>query len=416
MGKEEDKKHLKKLVEKAKDGFAFGLCLAKTAGHPSIEYSGTKSPDALEKNAKAAAGGTKTGRGTLSLDKGKVVFTFLDKPPTGAFKAIKSFFAASGVTAKIALVGPDGKMLDDEAAVAEKAKLTVDFQRMAAALGAVKTGLENMQAQINGLTDRMMAAVQAKDPDIEAIRDVFLDLEQLDKLARRIPPQGQPQQTAPGTTGNSSQNTAVTPPSPVALAEEFKKSLESLRRKASDSNGLGKTITTLTEGFKKAFGEKPVNFKQLQTIADTAKKLDADTVNDNPATRTDAEKLVVVDGDWAKAVDTAGKELGKLRGKINEAVAGMPGAAKVDSAFGNLSTTLDRLAKALAGAIRAGNGKSGVDARKAADNALKTADQVARILAADPILSKIDDNPFEKTKVVATLSTTIEKMRQELAA
>ncbi len=113
---EEAKKHLKKLVETAKKEPAFGFCLPKAEGQPVIEFSKTKEPRRARKTRQGKCRGNQDWAGKITLVSGKIHFNFSTEVPSGALKKIKSHFAWAGVTAKLAIVGPNGVIEDDEGA------------------------------------------------------------------------------------------------------------------------------------------------------------------------------------------------------------------------------------------------------------------------------------------------------------
>ncbi len=413
---EEAKKHLKKLVETAKKEPAFGFCLPKAEGQPVIEFSKTKEPAALEKLAKASAGGTKTGAGKITLVSGKIHFNFSTEVPSGALKKIKSHFAWAGVTAKLAIVGPNGVIEDDEGAggpggsvpgdQTAKAELTKAFQNMAAALKSHPTGAPNVQGRIDVLTNEMMAQLQAKEFDPNAARAVFGKLQLLDREARTTPP---PRPSSPPPSGSPSGS-----PSPAQVIEDFKKVVAEIKLRGETEPQFVKAAEVLSNDFKKAMGQKPPDIAAAQSVLQKAQKI-ANTPK--PKKEVTSESFIKIDNAWAGAVKSATGELDKLRSAILSAAAGLPGLKKVDDVFGRLRAQLEDLSGALTEAIQKGNGTSGPEARKAADEALKTANAVANVLDKDPILSKIDEAPFgASTKFKATLSKTIEELRSDLAA
>jgi len=409
---EEAKKHLKKLVETAKKEPAFGFCLPKAEGQPVIEFSKTKEPAALEKLAKASAGGTKTGAGKITLVSGKIFFNFSTEVPSGALKKIKAHFSWAGVTAKVAIVGPNGAIEDDGGAggpggsapgdQTAKAELTKAFQNMAAALKSHPTGAPNVQGRIDVLTNEMMTQLQAKEFDPNAARAVFGKLQLLDREARSTPP---PRPSSPPPSGS---------PSPTQVIEDFKKIVAEIKQRGETEPQYVKAAEVLSNDFKKAMGQKPPDIAGAQAVLLKAQKL---ANAPKPKKEVTSESFMKIDNAWTGAVKDAAGELDKLRSAILSAAAGLPGLTKVDDAFSRLRSQLGDLSGALAEAIRKGNGTSGPEARKAADEALKTADAVARVLDKDPILSKIDEAPFgASTKFKATLSRTIEELRSDLAA
>ncbi len=407
---EEAKKHLKKLVETAKKEPAFGFCLPKAEGQPVIEFSKTKEPTVLEKLAKANAGGTKTGAGKITLVSGKIFFNFSTEVPSGALKKIKAHFSWAGVTAKVAIVGPNGVIEDDEMAggatgaadAAAKAELTSTFQNMAAALLTHPTGAPNVKGRIDGLTAELMAQLKAPTFDAGAARAVIGKLQALDREVRSTPP---PRPSSPPPSGS---------PSPTQVIEDFKKIVAEIKERGETEPQYVKAAEVLSNDFKKAMGQKPPDMAAAQAVLLKAQKLANAPI---PKKEVTSESFMKIDNAWTGAVKDATGELDKLRSAILSAATGLPGLKKVDDTFNRLKSQLGDLSGALAEAIRKGNGTSGSEARKAADEALKTADAVARVLNNDPILSKIDEAPFgASTKFKATLSKTIEELRSDLAA
>ncbi len=259
-----------------------------------------------------------------------------------------------------------------------------------------------MQGRIDNLTAEMMTQLQAKEFDPNAARAVFGKLQLLDREARTTPP---PRPSSPPPSGS---------PSPTQVIEDFKKIVAEIKERGETEPQFAKAAEVLSNDFKKAMGQKPPDVAGAQAVLLKAQKL---ANAPKPKKEVNSESFMKIDNAWTGAVKDAAGELDKLRSAILSAATGLPGLKKVDDTFNRLKSQLGDLSGALAEAIRKGNGTSGHEARKAADEALKTADAVARVLDNDPILSKIDEAPFgASTKFKTTLSNTIEELRSDLAA
>lgn len=422
---DEAKKNLKKLVEKAKGGASFGICLGKDSGQqPFIAFSSSRGAAMLEKEAKAEIGGIKTGSGTLSVNGGKIYFHFQTEIPTGTLKAIKAHFSYAGVSQKVALVDKDNRIEDDDAPQpggdqAARSEITQGFQKLAAGLTGLATGLQDLPSQLDLLTREMQAQLTAPTFDPLAARQVFGKLQKLDQLARSTPPVAPPRPQSPPPQSPPSQGSGTPPPRPqsdnpvLAVTNEMKQALAGIKDLAGSSTDIAKAVSLLTDGFKKAVTQQPPDVQTAKSLVQQV----LDLAKSSGSGGSDEEKFDFAGSEWKRAVTEASNDLDRLKNKILGEAAGEPGIGKIETAFGKISATLKQLNDALTKVIsEESKGKSGPEARQVADKAIKTADQVATILTRDPILSRIDDNPFEKTTVVATLKGSIERLRQSLAA
>ncbi|MEP1354048.1 MAG: hypothetical protein ABJX32_04065 [Tateyamaria sp.] len=205
-----------------------------------------------------------------------------------------------------------------------------------------------------------------------------------------------------------------------------------------DATGeIRKSFDTLMQGARQASASDPKRIKQLDGLrqlfdravegdppdVDGAKNLVAAvrkfafTADDKGDGSTIKKNLIKSDNNWNKAIGAARKEVSKLEKEVKTACADLPGAARLDGAFKNLTSAIDSLEKALGGPLVAG---TATDDPKVHDQAKKKAmgavDQVQKVLGSSPLFKNLDDNPFIKVQATKLLTVTLASIKKDLAA
>ena len=121
--------------------------------------------------------------------------------------------------------------------------------------------------------------------------------------------------------------------------------------------------------------------------------------------------------EWAFARTTARAGLERLQAGLRGALKDHPQFATMDQAIGTLSRALagldDRLDDTLDAALNTADPGKQAEHKKAA---LAIIGEYQRVVDDDPLLVRMDDNPFMKVAVQAVLATQLAAMARELAA
>lgn len=120
---------------------------------------------------------------------------------------------------------------------------------------------------------------------------------------------------------------------------------------------------------------------------------------------------------WNEAAEGAIKELRKLRQAILNELAETGATGDATNALDNLEGKVGQIRKALMNLVKTGAESS--DSNERREHVLrvdKLAQQVGRLLKEDEVLTQIDDNPFVKVDVAASLGAAVLNLRKRLAA
>lgn len=121
--------------------------------------------------------------------------------------------------------------------------------------------------------------------------------------------------------------------------------------------------------------------------------------------------------EWSVARSTARSGLEKLQAGLRDALKDHPQFTAMDQAISRLSEAMagldDRLDDTLDAALNAADPGKQAEHRKAA---LGIIVEYQRVVDNDPLLVRMDDNPFMKVAVQAVLANQLASMARELAA
>ncbi len=121
--------------------------------------------------------------------------------------------------------------------------------------------------------------------------------------------------------------------------------------------------------------------------------------------------------EWAMARTKARADLERLQGGLRDALKGHPQFTAMDQGIGKLSEALagldDRLEDELDAALNTTDPAKLADSKKAA---LKIIAEYQVVVDSDPLLLRMDSNPFMKVAVQAVLANQLAAMARELAA
>ncbi|MEM9046429.1 MAG: hypothetical protein AAGC81_17230, partial [Pseudomonadota bacterium] len=409
--KEEVRKGLQKMIAGAKKGPSFGLALpGKSTDDPVIETSRIKKGEPLMKAAKKAAGGSKATYGKLSFQGGKVFFHCQIDPPPGLYRKIKDYFRRYDVNTKPALVNPNGQIEDDDMVQPE------DQTARQAALKAFnivakklidRFGTEpTLKSKVEPLIKSMQGLLAADPFDTAAASKLQ---QQLVTLAKTPAPTAAPAKPSANIT---------------KLTQIYQRTLPSLQALVKSDPSKGAAVRQLNDALKRALSAANPDEKAVADLVKQATQLlpkpsrkpaQAAPSESDPA--APAAKCSLAIDKWTRATRDANSELSALQKTISQACKGAPGASKVDKAFNGINSKLDRLQKALQtsldNAVRSGDAAS---QQKAARDTAKLASDASAMLKKDPILSKIDENPFRKVRAQAGLVTCLDEISRELVA
>lgn len=433
MGEPSTHDKLKEIIAMAKKNPNFGLALGKSAtDEPVILANMVKNPEALEKTAKQAAGGNRTGCGTLDFKGGALVLHFAADPPKGCMRVLKKHFKDNRITAKLVLVLPCGTVEDeyqyndDEqaptdaprgrersdadapppdpamlAAVEKAAKLMAIFDRTRPLLAEAAKAEPAKAAVIDKLQQAFDKAAAATPPDVAT----------MEKIAAAA----QQQLPKPKDGGEAAKLTGL-----------FKTVATGAMPHAKADPAIAKALRDQSAAFKAAIGTAPPDLAAAKAAIDalqaripkpakTAAAPPSRPPPDRPPPDTPDAPVKAAHGNWSRGFNAAGTEVGRLQAAIRAAAEGAAGIDKVDKAFGDLRKTLAQLDTAVTAALLPGIG-TGEATRiaKARKETIKLAGKVEKILGSHPILSKIDDNPFVPIRAAAGLRQSLAEMRRDL--
>lgn len=132
--------------------------------------------------------------------------------------------------------------------------------------------------------------------------------------------------------------------------------------------------------------------------------------NDDPAA-----KAKRIGNDWAKVVRGAQADIGKLKSEIKKATEGLPGAGKVDKAFGRIEGNLNQLATSVLITMQKIRAEPDA-AKESIQRTVKVAEQIEKFLATDPFFKDVDANPFVSINASGALRQSLAKMKTDLTA
>ena len=112
--------------------------------------------------------------------------------------------------------------------------------------------------------------------------------------------------------------------------------------------------------------------------------------------------------DWKNSVETVRGQVTVLKNEIEQATLELPGSAKIGGVLGKLDQQLNKVAAMMSQSLAA-DGKAGYPT-----NTTKSLAGIRKLLISDPVLSRLDDNPFLETTVIASLSETLDQVEISL--
>lgn len=401
-------KDLKRMVDFAKKGAGFALCLPGKDSDPiAIEHSLTKKGAQLEKAAKKNAGGSKTTFGTLSFADAKVYFNCEVDPPAGLQAKLKKHLSRYGLSTKAAVVDPSGKIDDDEAPISgeaqkEQSDILKVFTPLVNNLKARFDSVEGLKAKTDTLVDQMQKLMEQTPFDDTAAKAIIKTAAALYQEAT----QGTEKKTPNEETGPVSEKLKN-------MMAVYKKNAPRLAALASQDPSKASAVGKVTEAMKQALAQKPVVESDIERVLRAAIQLLATPSMAEPTLPTDKYSLAV--GRWTQATSQSVSELDKLHKMIAGTCKNMPGASKVTKAFDGLEKKIGSLEKtlntALDKAVKSGDARAPEEAVK---DTLKVVAELKSHLKKDAILKDIDTNPFLKIQARAALDTCLAEIESAL--